>query len=105
MKKTFKLKIADHISGASITITFDLEKPLGQQLREAGMIKCHNHLRFIATPANDYDLCTIHQLCKAVMEVYTDALIWDITVNMPEDDEPWDLNGYLTINKTEDNDK
>lgn len=100
----FKLKIIDNDREESMIITLDYTHLTTIGLQEAVSIctqivtNGNNKLLFLGTKECKLELEPLYNIAVLVQSILGGHLVWDIIDELPKQEEPQDLGGYLIIN-------
>lgn len=107
-KNYFKLKIIDSDRNESMIITLDytLLTPIGIQkaipICTQIVTNGNNKLLFLGSKECKLELEPLYNIAVLVQSILGGHLVWDIIDELPKQDEPQDLGGYLILNNPTD---
>jgi len=103
-KNYFKLKIIDKDKDESMIITLDYTRltPIGIQkaipICTQIVTNGNNKLLFLGSKDAKIELEPLYNIAVLAQSILGGNLVWDIIDELPKQDEPQDLGGYLILN-------
>lgn len=103
-KNYFKLKIIDKDRDESIIITLDYTRLTAIGIQKAIPIctlivtNGNNRLLFLGSKDSKLELEPLYNIAVLTQSILGGNLVWDIIDELPKQDEPQDLGGYLILN-------
>lgn len=107
-KNYFKLKIIDKDRDESMIITLDYIRLTAIGIQKAIPIctqivtNGNNRLFFLGNKDSKLELEPLYNIAVLAQSILGGNLVWDIIDELPKQEEPQDLGGYLIINNKTD---